>query len=244
VLTCFTCNNTAGQLLDPNIRAGRDWQEVAAGTRETWIKLSQFGRTVTAKATFGKGEIRVAAVPEKSNPEAHRSLFERLGEVAATGSMDWQFQISFSARHDAWRESVGWLRVAYLYAFAALGYNFILRPELNVIREQFLRPDDRVVPEAMKHTGSTTAEDGLSFVYSPVELRSVVVRLGINLFFFPAFVDASTFYERLERYLASGQLMTLSGTHLALPRRPRFEFDYHPQSMRFTVPPSDRSPTN
>jgi hypothetical protein len=166
-----------------------------------------------------------------------------LNKIVDTGSKDWQFSIELSVRHDPWREAVGWLRVAYLYAFATLGYNFILRPELNIIREQFQRPDDRVAPQALKHTGSPAGGDGLSFVYSPAELRGVVVRLGVNLFFFPAFVEASTFYERLAKYPSTGHQLTLSGTHLDLPKRPRFEFDYHPGSMLFTVPPEERSGT-
>lgn len=137
-------------------------------------------------------------------------------------------------------KSIVEVAVVDLYAFAALGYDFILRPELDVVRAQIQRPDERVVPEAMKHIGSATAEDGISFVYSPSELRGVVVRLGVNMFFFPAFIDASTFYERLSRYPPSGQSLTFSGTHLELPKRPRFQFDYHPQSRWCTVPPDER----
>jgi len=241
VLTCQDCNNRSGHLLDAHIRTGRDRREVAEGKRETWIKLSQFGHTVTAKALFGPGRIHVTAVPEKSDPEAHRSLFAKLDEVAATKSMDWGFSIEFSFRHSRLREAVGWLRVAYLYAFAALGYNFILRPELNIIREQFQRPDDRIAPQAMKHSGSLAIGDVLSFVYSPAELRSIVIILGANLFFFPAFIDASTLYERLTSYPSTGQKLTVSGAYIDLPRRPWFEFDYHPGSMWFTVTPEERS---
>jgi len=156
VVTCWDCNNRSGRLLDTNIRSGRDLREIAEGKRETSIRLSQFGHTTTAKATFGPSGISIAGVPEKSNPKAHRSLFEKLDEVAATKSLDWGFSIAFSVRHDPWREGVGWLRVAYLYAFAALGYNFILRPELNQVREQFQRPDDRILAQTMKHTDTTT----------------------------------------------------------------------------------------
>lgn len=241
VLTCRDCNNRSGHLLDAHIRTGRDLHEVAEGKRETWIRLSHVGHTVTAKMLFEAGKIQITAVPENSHPEAHRSLFANLNKIAATGSTDWQLSIEFSVRHDQWREAVGWLRVAYLYTFAALGYNFILRPELNIIREQFQRPDDRVAPQAMKPIGSPTGADGLSFVYSPTELRSVVIRLGVNLFFFPAFVDASTLYDRLSSYPSTGQKLMLSGTHIDLPKRPWFEFDYNPGSKWFTVPPEERS---
>jgi hypothetical protein len=241
VLTCRECNNRSGHLLDAHIRTGHNLREIAKGQRETKIRLGFGGHTITAKALFGPGGIYITGVPKKSDPEAHRSLFAKLDQVAATGSKDWQFSIELSVRHDPWREAVGWLRVGYLYAFAALGYNFILRPELNVIREQFQKPYDRVVPQAIKHTGSPTGGDGLSFVYSPTGLRSVVVRLGVNLFFFPAFVDASTLYKRLSSYPSTGQKFTISGTHIDLPRHPQFAFDYHPSSIWLTVPLEERS---
>lgn len=240
VLTCKDCNNRSGYLLDAHVRKGRDMREIAQGRRETWIKLNQFGHTITTKALFGPGGIFITGVPEKSDPEAHRSLFAKLDEVAAKGSKDWQFSIELSVRHNPWREAVGWLRVAYLYAFAALGYNFIMRPELNIIREQFQRPNERVAPYAIKHTESPLG-DGLNFVHSPIELCSIVIILGVNMFFFPAFIEASKFYERLSIYPSGGQKLSITGTHIELPRRPWFEFDYHPSSMWLTVPQEERS---
>ena len=123
------------------------------------------------------------------------SEMERL---ATAGSSDWQLRLSYTTRHNQWRDSVGRLRMAYLYVFALLGYNFILRPELNPIRKQFEHPDESVcVPKIMKHTGKSSAGDGISFVYGPAHLRSVLVRLGLNLFFFPGFAEADSFWDRL-----------------------------------------------
>jgi hypothetical protein len=242
VLTCKDCNNRSGTMLDAHIRTGLDLREIAQGKQDIWIKLNQFGYTITAKVLLEHGKIHISGVPEKSHPEAHRSLFAKMNEVAETGSTDWGFSIDLpKIRHDPWRAAVGWLRVAYLYAFAALGYNFILRPELNIIREQLQRPENRVAPHAIQRIRNPDSEDGLSFVYSPKELRGVVVRLGVYLFFFPAFVEASTFYERLSAYISIGKQPTLSGTHVDLPRRPLFAFDYHPDWILLTVPPGERS---
>jgi hypothetical protein len=241
VLTCGVCNNRSGHLLDAHIKTGRDLREIAQGKRDTRIRFGMDGHTITANALFRPGGIYITGVPENSDPHAHRSLFAKLNEVAATGSKDWKFSIELIVRHNPWREAVGWLRVAYLYAFAALGYNFILRPELNIIREQFQKPNDRIVPQAMKHTGSPSG-NGLSFVYSPTELRGIIVRLDVNLFFFPAYVEASTLYDRLASYPSTGQKLTMSGIHIDLPKRPLFEFDYHPSLMLLTVPPEERPP--
>jgi len=92
----------------------------------------------------------------------------------------------------------------------------------------------------MKHTGNTSSGDGIRFVYAPQHLRSVLVRLGVNMFLFPAFSEAATFYERLASVPQSDKDMTISGTHIDLPKRPWFEFDYHPSSMWLTLPAEER----
>lgn len=239
VLTCPNCNHWSGRLLDTHIRTGCDLHEFAEGKRDTRIKLIHSGDTITAKALLAQGQIQITGLPENSDPKAHRSLFEKLDKVASKGLKSWELSLEFIEfkRHNPWREAVGWLRVAYLYTFAALGYNFIMRPELNIIREQFQRPDDRIAPQAMQSIRSPSTDNGLSFLYSPPELRSIVVRLGVNLFFFPAFVessklvDSSTLYERIASYLSLGQKLTISGTHIDLPKRPQFAFDYLPRSI-------------
>lgn len=202
--------------------------------------MTQFGQAVSARATLGPGGIVIHGLPEKSNPKAHDAWREGLEEAARTGSCDWNIQLGFSIKHRPSRESVGWLRVAYLYAFATLGYRFIMRPELERIREQIRRPDDAIARQVMKHVDPTPEAGGISFVYEPEELRSVLVRLGRNLFFFPDFNRAADFYDRLENAKGTGQRLTLSGTQMELPRRPAFAFDFQPSLMRFTLPPSER----
>jgi hypothetical protein len=236
LLTCRECNNSSGHLLDAHIRSGQDLKEMAEGRREVPIRLTQFGQTISAVATFGPGHISIAGLPKQSDPRAHEALFAELDRVAASGSRDWDVKITTSTRHSPQREGVGWLRVAYLYASAALGYQWVMRPELERIRDQFRRPDERLVPATMKHTDTATGGDGISFVYSPRELRSVLVRLDRNLFFFPNFNEASSFYDRLEAQQQSPATLKIEGVHIDLPTKPLFLFDHDPKLMILTVP--------
>lgn len=236
VLTCGPCNHTSGYLLDANIRSGRDLQEMAAGTREAPIKLTQGNHTISARATFGPGGLLIDGVPEKSDPKAREALSQQLDRVAASGSTGCDFTITLSYRHHSWREAVGWLRVAYLFAFAALGYRFIMRPELEPLREQFREPNESVVPEVMKRTNETSLGDGIIFVHTPRELRSILVCLGCNLFFFPDFNHASDFYERIKRQPETPETLTINGPCMDLPREPIFAFDYEPSLIRLTAP--------
>src|SRR5680860_778730 len=93
----------------------------------------------------------------------------------------------------------------------------------------------------MKHR-EPTSDVGISFVYEPEELRSVLVRLDRNLFFFPDYERSSDFYERLDGLPAVGQRLTMFGMSLDLPRRPQFAFDYHPMRRLATFPPAERAP--
>lgn len=240
LLTCRTCNSTSGHLLDAHIRSGQDLKEMAAGKREAPIKLTQFGHTINALATFTPGGISIGGLPKQSDPKAHKALFKELERVAASGSIDWDIKITMSSRHSPQREGVGWLRVAYLYAFAALGYQWVMRPELERVREQFRRPDECLVPGIMNHTDAVTGGDGISFVYSPRELRSILVRLGMDLFFLPNFNEASDFYERLAARRQSSAAVRLDGVHIDLPTKPQFLFDEDPKLMVLTVPPDER----
>jgi hypothetical protein len=201
----------------------------------------QFGHTVNARANLGPGGILIRGLPEKSNPKAHKAWRDGLDEAVRTGSRDWNMQLRFSIRHSQMRESVGWLRVAYLYAFVALGYRFIMRPELERIRDQIRRPDESVARQVMKHVDPTSEPGGISFVHEPEDFRSILVRIGRNLFFFPEFDRAQDFYERLEKAKGTGQKLTLSGVHMDLPRQPTFAFDYEPALMLRTIPLLERA---
>jgi hypothetical protein len=240
LLTCQTCNNTSGHLLDAHIRSGQDLKEMAEGKREAPIQLTQFGHTINALATFSPGGLSIAGRPKHSDPKAHKALFEELDRVADSGSTDWDIKITMSSRHSPQREGVGWLRVAYLYASAALGYQWVMRPELDRIREQFRRPDEQLVPAVMKHTDAVSGGDGISFVYSPRDLRSILVRLRKNLFFFPNFNEAADFYERLAAQQQSSATVRIDGVHIDLPTKPLFLFDEDPTLMILTVPPTER----
>lgn len=224
VLTCKRCNRASGRLLDPNIKAGARLREIAEGKAETWIKLSQFGHTISAKANLGPGGIVIAGEPKKSNPKEHASLFEKLERAAVEGTQGIDFTISVPMVHNAWREEVGWLRVAYLYAFAALGYNFILRSELTPIREQIRKPDDKLVPYIMGKEAQDSA--GIMFVHEPEELRSIAVAVAKRILFFPCFDEAPSFHDRFRAREGLNGPWTISGKQMGLPSRPAFIVDF------------------
>jgi hypothetical protein len=139
VLTCMPCNNASGSMLDE------------AMTDEE--KLRTFGKphalgplpgSVTFDGIRNSGSIRfdgetfvMLGDPGQSNPAtlaAHTESLERLGSGS---SMELRFRVKANPR----RAGIGWMRSAYLAAFAVYGYRYVLQPAFGPLRAAIADPD-------------------------------------------------------------------------------------------------------
>ena len=223
ILTCTECNNRHGSEIDVHVQRGRDLREIAEGKRPTWATLRLGENEITTKTTFGD-KIEVVEVSGKSNPACSEALAREFEEFVTSNTTDWSVDVSYTSRHDPWREQVAWLRAAYLTVFALLGYNYILRSELNPIRDQFNQPDERIVPQIMKFMPTFDDETQILDVSQPADLRGFAVRLGKRLHFLPGFDHTHGFYDRLSALPAKGRLQ-VTGVPLPRPRQPMFVCD-------------------
>ena len=160
-----------------------------------------------------------------SQSDAIQSHFESLIGKDATGS---EFRFTFTKKYNAWRERVAWLRVAYLYLTALLGYTFVLREVLNPIREQFQRPDERLVPQLIRKIGPPLPDDFMVAIFEPKELRAFGVKLGEWMYFLPGFEESDTFFDRFSSF-KEAQAPSLVGRPLEFPDKPAFLCDFHPE---------------
>lgn len=95
---------------------------------------------------------------------------------------------------------VSLLRAAYMVVFAALGYRYILRRELEIVREQIAKPQEDLLDRFSLHLRCVSGvELGLVWVKQPASLRSVMVRMGEHLVILPGVERNSRIYERLGR---------------------------------------------
>lgn len=223
VLTCRDCNSASGHSLDAFIRADRDAQDVLTGKKETIVRLSRDGHTITAAATLGPDGFRFAGLPDQSNPIDHAKFFEFMEAAARSGSSDWGFTMTLTFRRSPERAAIGWLRVGYLHTFAALGYHYVMRPALDQIRRQIKSPAESIAPGLVKLIPKPLGPDGLAIVDSPRELSSILVHLGPVLVFLPNFDHSADFYQRIRALPAAP--LTLAGKHVDLPRQPVFAID-------------------
>ncbi len=99
---------------------------------------------------------------------------------------------------------IGWLRAAYLIAFTAWGYQYILIQALDCVREQIRTPAvaliesfSVVVPKA------SPQERQLVLLEEPAEIRSLIVWMGAVIVFLPEpGSNQLDFYKHIETELA------------------------------------------
>ena len=107
----------------------------------------------------------------------------------------------------------GWLRAAYLAAFARFGYRHALRPLMEPIRAQIEDPNGNHIQRFILHGGSAPPDRRLMrSVTTPRSARSLIVQMGRHLVFLPGFhADGDTLYQRLtERALWPPSQRTLT----------------------------------
>jgi hypothetical protein len=92
------------------------------------------------------GAVRVGGVPKRDRPEIPGQMMDTLDALAESKQTDWSVQMEFQDRWQERRTRIGWLRSAYLVAFAALGYRYILRGALRRVASQIAAPDTDIIP--------------------------------------------------------------------------------------------------
>jgi hypothetical protein len=138
VLTCRSCNNASGKLLD---EAMADEEKLRTfGKPHT---LGPLPGSVTFEGIRNNGSIRFDGAtfvmigdPGQNNPAtlaAHTHSLDRL----ASGS---SFELRFRVRRNPRRAGLGWLRSAYLAAFAVYGYRYALQPAFGPLRAAIADP--------------------------------------------------------------------------------------------------------
>jgi hypothetical protein len=234
-LTCRPCNSTAGGDLDQHMLAWEQVLDFGLGTLSRPMKngrLGGFGHEVTTQvSTDEDGATVLRCDLEWSNLADHTALFEDLERTVNEGR--WR-EISFrmtTPSFDRRAAYVGWLRSAYIVAFAALGHTYLRTSDLKLVREQIQNPSAHVL-----HHFSLLDQDApgelreIRWVLEPGWLDGLVIRMGRHVVFLPQPDAPSGFYDRLAaRTTGEGMTrMTVAGKEVVWPRGPRFDLDFLP----------------
>ena len=121
---------------------------------------------------------------------------------------------------------LGWLRAAYLVAFATFGYRYIFRRDVQVVREQVTDTgSDLLTVFSMTMAAAPRNERRILLVESPEHLRSVCVQLGRHLIFLPGLSPTPDLYQILEERAGRHEANTLSGKLVPWRRVPTLVLD-------------------
>ncbi len=176
-LTCRGCNNLAGTLLDSHVSKQLELESQFSGKNSKPIKVllnfREHGQ-ITAFLTAHNGNFRIVTAPKKSNPKAIERLEAHLSDPPDN--------VAFDVVMRAWntsRADIGKMRIAYLIAFSRLGYSLFLNPNVNLIREQIMKPKEKL----LDHLGIFATEDsylGVTMVEGPREAQSILVSFRLS----------------------------------------------------------------
>lgn len=233
LLSCRACNSAAGYKLDHYLRHERDDEEIAEGKREARVRLEHSGHVINAVVKIGERAFNFGGLPTQSNPSEHTAFFESLEQLAETTSLEWNLKMTLSLRGNSRKAAIAWLRVGYLYAFAAFGHRFVARHILDPVRDQLAHPEKDTLKGLVRRVEQPIGGDGIAIISSPPQMRSALVRIGTRYIFLPWFPEADSFYERLAE--PSNGPVQFDGWHLDLPRAPVFALDFRPDLLGQTL---------
>jgi hypothetical protein len=236
-LTCGPCNSNAGQELDAHIAAAADAAEIATGRKALDTRMTFGGHGITASILFTDQGLDIRGIPSRSSPKEQEGFFQALAQAANQESTDHTFNLTYRDPHDPWRETVAWLRVAYLFVFATLGYNYILQPSLESIRTQIRAPEQKIVPYLVKRVTDHPHKNTIYFIAAPERFRAIAVMVHDRFVVLPDFENPSTLAERVAAMPVEQWPTTFTGIGLATPRTPQYHADFHLAGVLRTLSP-------
>jgi len=140
-----------------------------------------------------------------------------------------EFRKSLSVRRlriDSQHARVGWLKSAYLVAFAAFGYKWAWQTHLDIVREQIQQPSEVLIPRFDVDLHDDDPKRRLCLIVrEPTELRGVAVFFRRQFVFLP--FDEGSLYARLASHWTEQTHFneTLHGKEVPWPTQPIHKFD-------------------
>jgi hypothetical protein len=178
------------------------------------------------------GAFSIVGLPERNNPTVTANHLAALDLLVEGPVAEQRLTVTFPA-HQYVMASVqaGWLRAAYLVAFARYGYRYCLRRLFNPVRAQIADPTGRHI-ERFYVVGASPPRDGrqLLSVATPRSMRSLTVVMGRHMIFLPGFhADSDTLYQRLgQRALwpPPSRSLRFGVTRHSWPSKPEHSLDF------------------
>jgi hypothetical protein len=177
-LTCEPCNKTAGGSIDAAVHKERQSKQfLALEGFSRWAQLRAADLAVNVAVNRQEGSLNIVVLPNHNDPAVIKAAQSKLWTERS-------FQLADSISYHRILSDVGYLKSAYLAAFAKFGYRYILQPSLNTVREQIIRPQASVLANFRVYLHAHAPEQPqLLVVHDPV--ACLVVQMGDTAILLP-----------------------------------------------------------
>lgn len=128
-LTCTECNNRIGTEYDSEIKRNKNFSDSKKGQRPFYTKLKSKKGQASAEVNCNNGEMLITSAPKHSNPDSYNSFIKE-------AKLDWsQFSGTFQIKAPCGTKiNVSKLHSAFLTMFLRFGYEYVLSPNVEIIR--------------------------------------------------------------------------------------------------------------
>ena len=229
VLTCHHCNSGAGSGVDKHMLAREQIHDFAEGTmtRSARAVLQIGGQDLNVTVKAKGNEVRVFGVPQGSDPAVEQAVTVHFDDLAdrdawSNEQLNLRFLNGFRNRESL----IGWLRAAYLVAFGLLGYRYILRSDVQAIREMLVATQE-IGPRVFTMTIAGAVRDERRILVLEKPFRSLFVQIGRHGVFlpYPDFDAEASLYDDLATRAGESHTDRFSGALARWPVQPMYAFD-------------------
>jgi hypothetical protein len=175
VLTCRQCNNRAGSSFDVHMERAEAFRRFGSDDplRELDITLSINGIPNRGSMYFGPCGIVIRGNPKQNHPNDVAKISASFADLVNDGH---PVQITFRDKFHTRTAQLGFVRAAYLAAFAVLGYAYIFRPAFEPIRAALSGSDDAfVMPPVLRRIEGRAGDRRVGLVSAPSWLAGAVL---------------------------------------------------------------------
>lgn len=236
-LTCRECNNTAGSTIDSEMKHLHDMWRFDKGEMSEHpplrARVEYEGQSANAEIRSLTDGLEIQHPKKINHPDRLASFLDELDEARADEARaEDEIVMRFpQSTHNPWRAGIGWLRAAYIVSFAALGYQYALHSDLDIVRHQINNPHDHSFENFVGFDNSS--DDTVRKMYlvtTPRSIMSLLIQMGRYCVILPPPGLGQDFYDqkRIE-YVQQAFTRSIPAGHffsIPWPKQPTHALDH------------------